>query len=192
MSRGAGFTAFFDSNALYPLRLRDLLLRLAATDLFRARWSDDVLQDWRSDFAERHAGVSPQLLREQCELMNADARDALVEGHHAFIPILSGLEPRSRHVVAAAIHSRSDVIVTTEGARYPDEVLKDHALHKEHPDEFIAHVIDLDRGTAVVAIRDARLALNNPAKDAAEYLRMLERAALPQAVSLLRPFIRSI
>ena len=192
MSHGAGFTAFFDLSALYPLPLRDLLLRLAATDLFRARWSADVLDDWRSDFAARHPGVEAVVLQRQCDAMNNEARDALVEGHDVFLPIFSGLEPRSRHAIAAAIHSRSDVIVTTEGALYPDDVLKHHFLDKQHPDEFIAHAIDLDPGKAVAAARELRLALQDPPRDPVSYLRMLERAGLPQTFLLLREFIRSM
>lgn len=33
------FTAFFDANAFYGARLRSLLLTLAQTKQFRARWS---------------------------------------------------------------------------------------------------------------------------------------------------------
>lgn len=192
MSHGAGFTAFFDSSALYPLPLRDLLLRLAATDIFRARWSHDVLQDWRSDFATRHPSVAATVLQQQCDAMNEEARDALVEGHHVFLPIFSALDTRARHVIAAAIHSRSDVIVTTEDARYPEHILKHHFLDKQHPDEFIAHAIDLDPGKAVAAARELRLALHSPPRDPIAYLRMLERAGLPQTFSLLREFIRSM
>lgn len=33
------YTALLDANALYPEPLRDLLLQLAVTDLFKARWA---------------------------------------------------------------------------------------------------------------------------------------------------------
>ena len=38
----AGFTAFYDANVLYPAELRNLLMHLAVTGLFRAKWSADV------------------------------------------------------------------------------------------------------------------------------------------------------
>jgi len=33
------FTVVYDACVLYPAPLRDLLMRLALTDLYRARWS---------------------------------------------------------------------------------------------------------------------------------------------------------
>ncbi len=43
----ANFTVVYDSNALHPAPLRDLLMRLALTDLFRARWTEDIHIEWK-------------------------------------------------------------------------------------------------------------------------------------------------
>ncbi len=40
------FTAFLDASVLYPAPLRDLLLELAVSDLYRAKWSDAVHDEW--------------------------------------------------------------------------------------------------------------------------------------------------
>src|SRR5438105_4346319 len=42
----ANFTVVYDANVLYPAPLRDLLMRLALTDLFRARWTNDIHDEW--------------------------------------------------------------------------------------------------------------------------------------------------
>jgi len=42
----ATFTVLYDACVLYPAPLRDLLLHLALTDLFRARWTDRILDEW--------------------------------------------------------------------------------------------------------------------------------------------------
>jgi hypothetical protein len=39
-------TALFDACVLYPQTLRDLLLNLARTDLFCARWTDLINEEW--------------------------------------------------------------------------------------------------------------------------------------------------
>lgn len=36
------FTAFFDANVCYGARLRSLVIELAQTKLFRARWSEHI------------------------------------------------------------------------------------------------------------------------------------------------------
>jgi len=40
------YTALLDANVLYPAPLRDLFLQLAVTDLFKARWTADIHQEW--------------------------------------------------------------------------------------------------------------------------------------------------
>ena len=42
----SNFVAVFDACVLYPAPIRDLLLRLAATGLFRARWSERIHDEW--------------------------------------------------------------------------------------------------------------------------------------------------
>jgi hypothetical protein len=42
----ANLTALLDACVLYPQTLRDLLLNLARTDLFRARWTDLINDEW--------------------------------------------------------------------------------------------------------------------------------------------------
>lgn len=42
----ASFTAFYDADVLYGSQLRNLMMHLAMTGLFRARWSADVHEEW--------------------------------------------------------------------------------------------------------------------------------------------------
>jgi hypothetical protein len=39
------FVVVYDACVLYPAPLRDLLVRLASTDLVRARWTDQILDE---------------------------------------------------------------------------------------------------------------------------------------------------
>ena len=39
-------TALYDACVLYPAPLRDLLMNLALTNLFRARWTDLIQEEW--------------------------------------------------------------------------------------------------------------------------------------------------
>lgn len=38
----SAYTALLDANVLYPAPVRDLLLQLAVTDLYKAKWSADI------------------------------------------------------------------------------------------------------------------------------------------------------
>lgn len=57
----ANFTVVYDANVLYPAPLRDFLMRLALTDLFRARWTEDIHEEWIRNLLE----VRNDLTREQ-------------------------------------------------------------------------------------------------------------------------------
>ena len=41
------YTALYDACVLYPAPLRDLLLQLAVSDLFRARWTYSIHDEWQ-------------------------------------------------------------------------------------------------------------------------------------------------
>lgn len=43
---GSHFTVVYDACVLYPAPLRDLLMRLALTDLYRARWTEQIHDEW--------------------------------------------------------------------------------------------------------------------------------------------------
>ena len=54
------------------------------------------------------------------------------------------------HVLAAAIRGRADVIVTVNVRDFP-EALETFGIEAQHPDEFIAHPIDLAAGVVIGA-----------------------------------------
>ncbi|MEE4639714.1 MAG: hypothetical protein V2J42_13330 [Wenzhouxiangella sp.] len=56
------FVVVYDACVLYPAPLRDFLVRLATTNLFAARWTDQIHEEWirnvlakRSDVSRAHA-----------------------------------------------------------------------------------------------------------------------------------------
>ena len=52
----ATLTALLDACVLYPQTLRDLLLNLARTNLFRARWTELINEEWTRSLLERNPG----------------------------------------------------------------------------------------------------------------------------------------
>lgn len=182
------FIALYDACVLYPAPLRDLLMQLALTNLFRAKWSNQIHEEWiRSVLRER-----PDLKREQLErtreLMNAHVHDSLVEGFEDLIPALRLPDPDDRHVLAAAIKARADVIVTYNLHDFPSAVLQDYGIEAQHPDEFLTHLIDLSPGAVCHSVRLHRQRLRYPPKTIGEYLDTLERQSLPGTVAYLRQF----
>ena len=108
----------------------------------------------------------PELTIEQLtrtkELMNCHVRDCLVTGYEYLILTLELPDPKDRHVLAAAITGRADVIVTFNLKDFPPDILEAYDIEAQHPDRFIADLIDLNPIAVVKAADMCRQRLKNP------------------------------
>lgn len=182
------FTAIYDACVLYPAPLRDILMWLSITDLFRARWTDRILDEWsRTLLADRPDLESKQIERTR-RLMNESALDCLVTDYESAIEDLELPDRDDRHVLAAAIRAQAAVIVTFNLKHFPAEYLAQFAVEAQHPDDFIMHLFDLSAGTVCRAVKQHRASLRNPPKSVEDYLGTLERQQLPKTVQMLREF----
>lgn len=178
----AAFTALYDACVLYPAPLRDLLVRLARTGLFRARWTDRIHDEWIRNVLENRPELQPEKLQRTRELMNDSVLDCLVTDYEDLIESLELPDPDDRHVLAAAIRGRADVIVTYNLRDFPPNVLDRYDLDAQHPDEFVTYLLDLRPAVVYQAVREQRQALKNPARTAQELLATLEQQQLVQTV----------
>ena len=59
------FVVLLDANVLFPFRKRDILLRFYHAGLYRARWSDQILDEWTRNLLslrpELSASIGSQL-----------------------------------------------------------------------------------------------------------------------------------
>jgi predicted nucleic acid-binding protein len=179
------FVALFDANVLYPAPLRDLLIRLARTGLFRARWSEKINDEWITALLRTRPELADRLARTRL-LLNRAIDDCLIEGYETLIPALSLPDPDDHHVLAAAIVGGVDVIVTQNLRDFPAAALAPFRIDAQHPDTFIRHVLDLDEAVALSAVREARGALKDPPKTAEEFLDTLAQQGLAESVAFLR------
>ena len=174
----AGFTALLDACVLYPAPLRDLLIETAKTGIYRARWSDAIHDEWIAALLERRPDLPPEVLARTRELMNVAIPDCLVTGYEDVIPSLQLPDPDDRHVLAAAIAGRADVIVTFNLKDFPGTVLSAFGLEAQHPDTFLSHQMSLDPNGMLLAVRKIRRRLTNPQKTPDEYLSTLRNNQL--------------
>lgn len=184
----ASFSAVYDACVLYPAPLRDLLLQLALTDLYRAHWTDDIHDEWTRNVLANREDLTKDQLQRTRELMDAHVRDCLVTGYQSLIPALQLPDENDRHVLAAAIRSGADVIVTYNLKDFPPDCLGEFGIEAQHPDEFITHLIDLAPSKICGAAKKIRARLKKPPRTVKEYLEVLEKQQLPETVAKLREF----
>ena len=182
------FTALIDANVLYSAPVRDLLIELAAAKLYCARWSPDIHLEWMKIAQEKYPNVPAKKWVGLAKLMDAHAEDCLVVGYEPLIDVVTLPDSDDRHVLAAAIKGRADVIVTFNVKDFPSDALEVYDLEAQHPDVFLRHLIDLYPGPVVAAVRRIRARLKNPPYLVDEYLGTLERQGLVSTVSELQAF----
>jgi hypothetical protein len=86
------YTAMLDANVLYPAPLRDLLLQLAVTDIYKARWTADIHREWIENLLKNKPHRQRAALERTRELMDKATRDALVTGYEGLIGSLELLK----------------------------------------------------------------------------------------------------
>jgi hypothetical protein len=180
------FTALFDACVLYPAPLRDLLMHLAGTGLFHARWSEDIHEEWIGNLVA--AGRDRARLDRTRALMDSAMPDALVTGYQSLIPGLVLPDPGDRHVLAAAIVGDADVIVTSNLKDFPADALAPYGIEAQHPDDFVMCQFDLSASAVCEAVKLQRASLKNPPYSVDEFLATLARQQLPRTVERLREF----
>ncbi|MFK3796290.1 PIN domain-containing protein [Pseudomonas sp. NPDC088444] len=183
--RNTSFTALLDANVLYPAPLRDLLLRVALTGIYRARWTIDIHDEWKRNLLKNRPDLSPQHLDRTSTLMDQAIPDALITDYHSLIAGLDLPDNDDRHVLAAAIKGGAAVIVTANGKDFPDSILEPYAVEAIHPDEFLVDLWDLDQAALLKAAAEQRRSLKKPPLCVNAYLDMVRRQGLAQTVKLL-------
>ena len=99
-------------------------------------------------------------------------------GYEGLIPALELPDANDRHVLAAAIVGRCDVIVTKNLRHFPEETLARYGIGALHPDDFLSSQLNLAPGLFCTAVRTVRARLIRPPYTATEYLATLTRQEL--------------
>ncbi len=184
------FIVVYDACVLHPAPLRDLLVRLAMTGLFRAKWTEQILDECFESILRERPDLSPERLLNTRTLMQEAIPDCLVKGYQEFIEPLCLPDPEDRHVLAAAIRSGAQVIVTQNLKDFPESALSQYDIEAQHPDQFVVNVIDLDPGKVCEVVREQAAELKRPPCSSEQLLDTLEKQGLPEAVALLRPWFK--
>lgn len=180
------FTALFDANVLVGIRLKSLLLFQAQTGVFRARWSNDIHDEWIRAVQKVHPDVDPARLRRQREMMDRSVLDCVVTGYETLIPTLDLPDPDDRHVLAAAIVGKASVIVTFNESDFPPVSLAPYGIERMHPDCFLLDLDSVDPAEFMEAVGwDFSHYVKRPLT-VDEYLADLTKAGIPRTAERIR------
>jgi predicted nucleic acid-binding protein len=143
----ADFPVVLDTCVLVPAALCDTLLRLAERRLYLPRWSGHTLTELESALVEK-IGLAPEKAAKRVTAIHDHFADAIVRGSESLIAAMTN-HPKDRHVLAAAVRSGAEVIVTFNLRDFPDAMLTPLLVEARHPDRFLIELYDLNPDVVV-------------------------------------------
>jgi len=162
--------AVLDADVLFPMILRDTLLRVAAAGGYRVHWSARILDEVVRNLIDQHrmdAAKATSLTR----AMEKAFPDAMVE---AWEPLEASMpnHRKDRHVAAAAKKAGAGIVVT---ANLKDFSVMPDGVVAMSPDLFLTQILGDAPELVMTALHKQAAGYRNPATATAELINWLAK-----------------
>lgn len=134
-------------------------------------------------------GVSEEEADKRISKANSAFPDALVKNYKGLIKNLELPDKDDRHVLAAAIKTNANLIVTNNIKDFPEDYLQSFSLNAKTADDFLTDIIDLNQEQAVTAFKEMVLNKKKPKQDEFEVLNLLRNAGLKDTANYLHALL---
>lgn len=128
--------ALLDTCVIYPTVMRQMLLGAARGGAFTPLWSARIIGEWQRA-AQKLGPEGVAQAQGEAALLAADWPQAQVTWPPSLEARLWLPDPADTHVLAAAIASSADVIVTLNARDFPRNVLAEEGLSRSDPDALL-------------------------------------------------------
>jgi hypothetical protein len=175
-----------DACVLANFSLCDALLRLAEPPrLFEPKWSEEIIRETTRTLELKLGWPKSLIARLEAELRGQFSQ-AWISGYEPLIRRMTNDE-KDRHVVAAAVHGESPIIVTFNLRHFRPEHLEPWGICAVHPQSFL---IEIFREEEAVVLKK----LEQQAADRSRTLRQLLNilnAAVPEFAAIVSSAIKT-
>jgi predicted nucleic acid-binding protein len=178
------FVVLLDACVLYSNRVRDTLLWMASAGIYEFRWTEMILEEAQRNILQNTEGLDSARLNSTFDSIRRAFPDGEVTNFESLIPVMTN-DPKDRHVLAAAVASRSAVIVTDNVRDFPAASVAMHDIDIQTPDEFARYSFEVDVERGLSALRRQANRKRRPPVTVEELLAHLE-AVLPTYVAAVR------
>jgi predicted nucleic acid-binding protein len=187
MIHSVRFTCVLDTNVIYPINIRDLLFWFASYDLFTPKWSRHIFSEWEK--VMKRKGIPDEEIKKRLSKAQLAFPDALVHNYEVLINALELPDEKDRHILAAAIKTNANIIVTNNIKDFPEEYLASFGLAAKTADDFITDTIDLNTDLALEAFKALVLNRTNPDLDEFEILNRFRKNGLNGSANYLHALL---
>lgn len=178
----SSFKVILDACVLIPASLRDTLLRAAQENMYRVQFTSEILEEVRRNLSK--VGVPEDKAQRLVELIGEAFPDAFVTQYQPLIALMPN-HKKDRHVLAAAIASNAQVIVTQNLKDFPRKALDTFKIEAQLPDIFLVHMFYLNPECMIRVVTGQAKDLCRPPRTLEQVLETL-RLHAPMFVSLIR------
>jgi predicted nucleic acid-binding protein len=141
--------------------LADTLLRMAeAPRLYRPRWSHLIMDEVTRNLISKFGMPAEKARRREKELRR-HFPEAWIEGFEDLIDGMSN-DQGDRHVLAAAVHEKADVILTYNLRHFPPSSLTPWKMEVQGPSTFLRELYEMDQGLFVQKLDEQASAIRIP------------------------------
>jgi predicted nucleic acid-binding protein len=163
--------AVLDACVLLPASLRDTLLRLAERPrMYTPKWSNQIWAEVTRNLESRR-----KLTAENIAYLTAQVQlhfpEAEVEGYEKLTAAMTN-DPKDRHVVAAAVRAKAQVIVISNLKDFPRSSLAEWQIEARRPDQFLTDLYALDPKTVISRLREQAATIGRSLPDLLTTLRL--------------------
>lgn len=177
------YPVVLDANVIYPIEITDFLLWMAASGLFRPYWSPQILEEVRRNLAERK-DLDMAKIEHRLDAMNEAIPDALRTVPTSVIDAMP-INERDRHVLALAVVTEAETIVTNNLKDFPKDKLAPFDVEAVTADDFVVAQVDLHGHLVTSAIDEMSTTRKRAPKRRDEIIERLS-VELPLGMRALR------
>jgi len=178
--------ALLDACVLYPAPVRDLLLSIAAEGLFNPVWSAEIQNEWISNLLTNRSDLKREQLIATTKAMNNAFPQANTLNYKRLVNQLILPDENDRHVLAAAILGKAQLIITFNIKDFPVKTLALYNIKPQHPDTFLSGLFDTNSKQVCEAFIKMVKRLKNPPVEFDHVLDILQRLTLVQIAHHLK------
>ncbi|MFD1797519.1 PIN domain-containing protein [Paracoccus aurantiacus] len=169
--------AVLDANVLFPTVLREILCGTAVSGLFTPVWSERILREW-THAAGKLGAQDAEIARAEAALLREQFPQALTPGDEERARGFDLPDPADLHVLAAALETGADLVVTMNLRDFPPRALP-AGLQAIHPDAFLTRLWAQHPDRVTAAARAAHEKANRLGAGI-EFRALMKRARLPR------------
>jgi predicted nucleic acid-binding protein len=179
------FIVVYDANPLVGNTQRDLLFQVALAGLVQAKFTERIVDETIAAVHKSRPDIAPEKLSRLRDLMLTAVPDSIVSGYEPLIEGLHLRDPDDRHVLAAAVKSGAQLIVTKD-KDFTADALRPWNIEAKTPDDYMLDLIDISEKIVWGCLQQIVNSRKQRPETVEDVLAQLERSGLVRSVAALR------